>query len=162
MTATDTVEALRQRLDELADRAALTDLLSRHGRWLDGGRFDETRSIFTEDATVTVASGQVRGAHAIAALARRSHGRHARTHHLTTNPLITVNGDHATLTAQQIAVFCLADGTPEFTVGEEYRMEAVRTPHGWRLSRVAAELLWRTGPTATAPAHPRTSRSISR
>ncbi|MEY9211999.1 hypothetical protein ABH917_001445 [Thermobifida halotolerans] len=122
----------------------MTDLLARHGRWLDEGRFDEARSVFTEDATVVVASGEVSGVDRIAALARRSHGGHAGTHHLTTNPLITLDGDRATLTAQQIAVFCPTPGRAASTVGEEYRMEAARTPRGWRLRRVAAEVVWRT------------------
>ncbi|MBB4934298.1 hypothetical protein F4561_005118 [Lipingzhangella halophila] len=134
-------------LSELLDRAALSDLLSRHGRWLDEKRFDEARSIFTEDATVVVGSGEVTGVDQIAALALRSHGDYAFTHHLTTNALIDISGDRAELTAQQLAVFCRTESEglprPEFTVGERYRMSAVRTGQGWRLSHVEGDRLWR-------------------
>ncbi|WP_052810181.1 nuclear transport factor 2 family protein [Streptomonospora alba] len=142
--ATDDHE-LQRRMSVLADRAELTDLLSRHGRWLDEKRFHETRAVFTEDAAVVVGSGAVTGAESVAALAQSSHGSYALTHHLTTNPQIEVDGDRAVLSAQQIAVFCREGDAPEFVVGERYRMEAVRTRDGWRLSHVEGEPLWRVG-----------------
>ncbi|MDA2803846.1 nuclear transport factor 2 family protein [Nocardiopsis suaedae] len=136
-------DAAKDTVARLADRAEITDLLSRHGRWLDDKRFDDVRSVFTANAVVVVGSGEVQGADRVAELAARSHGPFARTHHLTTNPLVEVDGDRAVLGAQQIAVFCREGEAPEFTVGEEYRMEAVRTPEGWRLSRVEGDRLWR-------------------
>ncbi|QBI56483.1 nuclear transport factor 2 family protein [Streptomonospora litoralis] len=142
MSVDDTQELQRQ-VSELTDRAELADLLARHGRWLDERRFDEVRSVFTDDATVVVGSGTVTGAEDVADLADRSHGGFALTHHLTTNPQIRTDGDSAAVTAQQIAVFCREGEDPEFTVGERYRFEAVRTERGWRISRMEAERLWR-------------------
>jgi SnoaL-like domain len=38
-------------LQELIDRGEIAELVSRLGLWLDEKRFDEARSILTEDAT---------------------------------------------------------------------------------------------------------------
>lgn len=37
------------RLQELADRADLTDLLTRHGLWPDERRLDDAAAVFTSD-----------------------------------------------------------------------------------------------------------------
>jgi hypothetical protein len=64
---------LARRLDELGDRLEITDLVNRQGRWLDEQRFDDARSIFTEDASGEFPSGQVRGVDRLADQARRNH-----------------------------------------------------------------------------------------
>ncbi|AYY13201.1 nuclear transport factor 2 family protein [Actinobacteria bacterium YIM 96077] len=151
----DRINELEQRLATLEDHAEITDLLARHGRWLDQKRFDDARSVFTEDASILVASGDVRGADRLAELARKSHGDFSLTHHMTTNPQIEIDGDHATVVAQQIAAFCRDGSEPEFIVGEQYRMQAVRTRHGWRFSRVQGEQLWRI------PSSPETALTAS-
>lgn len=83
-------------MDQLpADRAELTDLLARQGLWLDERRFDETASIFTEDATVDTRGGRAEGRQALAEQAHRNHARFARTQHVTSNVLIDVAGGRA-------------------------------------------------------------------
>lgn len=146
----DDAHRLHRQMEMLTARADIGDLLSRHGRWLDGKRFDDASSVFTEDATVVVASGEVQGIDRVADLARSSHSGFAVTHHLTANPLIEIEGGRADVTAQQIAVFCRAGTAPEFLIGERYRMRAVRTRQGWRFSRVEGEPLWRLDAAARA------------
>ena len=145
MTTIDT--SVLARLQELADRADLTDLLAHQGRWLNERRFDDTASVFTDDATVTTPGGQAQGIEALTAHARRSHARFDRTQHVTSNVLIDLDGDRATVHANLIATF-VSDATapePTFTLGERYHFEAVRTPQGWRFSAVDATPVWQSG-----------------
>ncbi|MCO5995048.1 nuclear transport factor 2 family protein [Actinoallomurus rhizosphaericola] len=125
-----------------SDHALLFDLVNRLGLWLDEKRFDEARTVFTEDATADTAGGSVRGIDALAAQARRSHPPEVVTQHFITNPLIAVDGDRATIDANLLVVF--AGPAQRRILGERYRLEAARTPDGWRLSRVAADPVWET------------------
>ncbi|MGI8333626.1 nuclear transport factor 2 family protein [Actinomadura scrupuli] len=144
---TTTTAADTARLQELSDRADLNDLLARQGLWLDERRFDETASIFTEDATVETPGGRAKGLQALAEQAHRNHSRYAATQHVTTNVLIDLDGDRATVRANLIVTFVRDAATPEptLTMGERYRFEAARTRHGWRFSRVKATPVWRAG-----------------
>lgn len=131
---------------ELTDRADLTDLVSRQGLWLDERRFDESASIFTSDATVETQGGRAEGLTALTAQAERNHARFARTQHVTSNVLISLAGDVATVRANLVATFVheTTDPEPTFTLGERYHFEAVRTPAGWRFSRVEVTPVWRS------------------
>ncbi|MCW2861824.1 MAG: hypothetical protein JWP48_3532 [Actinoallomurus sp.] len=134
-------------MDQLpADRAELTDLLARQGLWLDERRFDETASIFTEDATVDTRGGRAEGRQALAEQAHRNHARFARTQHVTSNVLIDVAGDRATVRANLIATFVrdAAEPVPDLAIGERYHFDAVRTADGWRFSRVQVTPVWRS------------------
>jgi hypothetical protein len=135
------------RLRELTDRADLADLLARQSRWLDERRFDETDTIFTEDATVHTQSGQSRGLRALTAQAQRVHAGFAAIQHITSGVVIDIDGDRATVRANLIAMF-VRDATasePAAAIGERYRFEAVRTPNGWRFSRLEVAPVWRSG-----------------
>ena len=145
MTAPETTA----RLQELADRAEITDLLTRQGLWLDERRFDETASVFTEDATVETLGGRAEGIEALTEQARRNHTAYDRTQHITTNAAIDLDGDRAVVRANLIAAFVRNDGTavpePALLLGERYHFDAVRTPQGWRFSRVRVTPVWRWG-----------------
>jgi hypothetical protein len=135
-------------LDQLqADRGALVDLVARLELWLDGQRYDEADTIFTEDAAVHTQGGQSQGLEALTAQARRIHADFAATQHLTSGVVADIDGDHATVRANLVAIFVREAGTcePAFAVGELYRFEAVRTSAGWRLSRVEVTPIWRSG-----------------
>ncbi|GAA3733743.1 nuclear transport factor 2 family protein [Salinactinospora qingdaonensis] len=153
MTSTTSHETSHERVQRLADRADLIDLLTRQGRWLDEKRFDESRTIFTEDVIGDFPSGQLHGVDQLTERARRNHAEFDRTQHLTTNHLIDLAGDHATVTAQLVAVFTrhATTAAPEFALGEQYRFEAVRTPQGWRFSRLQMRLHWRVDTATPEP-----------
>jgi hypothetical protein len=131
-------------LRELLDRQAITDLISRLGLWLDEKRFDDAPSILTEDAAVETPGGIAQGIVRVADQARRNHTGDV-THHVITNVLIDLDGDRATAGANLIASFAEPESEPHYTLGERYRFEAVRTPQGWRLSRVHVVPIWRRG-----------------
>ena len=96
---------------------------------------------------MTTPGGQAQGIEALTAQARRNHARFDRTQHVTSNVLIDLDGDRATVHANLIATF-VSDATatePTFTMGERYRFEAVRTTQGWRFSAVDAPPVWQSG-----------------
>jgi hypothetical protein len=134
-------ESQRQ-LQELIDRSEITELVTRLGIWLDEKRWDEARSILTEDAMARTSGGSVAGVDQVAEQARRNHV--IPTHHVITNLLIDLNGDRATVRANLLATFIAGPGgsAPQSQRGERYRFEAVRTPEGWRLSHVEARPVW--------------------
>ncbi|GAA4632534.1 hypothetical protein GCM10023196_066310 [Actinoallomurus vinaceus] len=129
---------------EPTDHAELSVLVTRLGIWLDEKRFDEARTIFTEDAVAVTPGGTVRGIDALAAQARRSHPDDVATQHFITNPRIEVDGDHASVDANLLVVFAAPTG--QRILGERYRLETARTPGGWRISRVAASPIWEFSP----------------
>jgi hypothetical protein len=151
VTTTTPAEGLA-RLQELADRADLATLLARQGLWLDEQRFDAAATIFTEDATVHTQGGQSRGLPAITAQARRIHADFAAIQHITSGVLIDIDldGDRATVRANLVAVFVHDASAPEpaAVIGERYHFEAVRTPGGWRFSRLHVTPVWRSGDPA--------------
>jgi hypothetical protein len=59
-------------LQDLTDRQAIVDLISRLGLWLDDKRFDDARSMFTEDVTIDTGGGSTRGIDGVAEQARRN------------------------------------------------------------------------------------------
>jgi 3-phenylpropionate/cinnamic acid dioxygenase small subunit len=134
-------------LARLQDRADLADLLARQGMWLDDQHFDEAAAIFTGDATVHTQSGQSQGLQALTAHAERIHAQFGAVQHVTSNVLIDLDGDRATVRANLVAIFVrdAAAQEPVLRVGERYRFEAVRTPEGWRFSSVSLTPVWRSG-----------------
>ena len=92
----DDAQESRRQLHDLIDRNEIADLVSRLGIWLDDKRFDDGRSIFTEDATATTPGGSVQGVDLMAEQARRNHDVE-RTQHVITNVLIDLEGDRATV-----------------------------------------------------------------
>jgi hypothetical protein len=132
-------------LQELIDRSEIIELVSRLGVWLDEKRFNEARSILTEDATVKTPGGSVAGVDQVAEQARRNHV--VPTQHVITNVLIDLDGDRATVGANLIATFVHGRDPSGslFQRGERYTFEAVRTADGWRLSRVESKPIWTIG-----------------
>jgi hypothetical protein len=136
-------------LSELADKAAISELISRLGLWLDGQQFDDAalaEALFTADATVETSGGTARGRDGLVEQARRVHAHHVRTHHVTTNFLIDLDGDIAVARANLIVTFVEVEGPPaqHRWVGERYTFGAARTPGGWRLNSIAIKQIWKS------------------
>lgn len=126
----------------LADRAELTDLVSRLGRWLDDASTATPADLLTDDVTVSTPGGQATGRDAVVAQALRTHA-HVVTQHVITDVLADVEAGHATVTANLLATFA-REGGPE-TLGERYAFTARRTGAGWRLRSIEVLPLWRRG-----------------
>ncbi|HMJ04603.1 MAG TPA: nuclear transport factor 2 family protein [Conexibacter sp.] len=151
-TITTDASELRERLQELSDRAAIADLVSRLGLWLDEHRFDDAPLLFVEDVTVETPGGSRRGIEAITAQARRNH--QVPTQHVISNVLIELDGDRADVGANLIVTFAggleqnaVAPGLPAVSraLGERYLFEVVRTPRGWRFARIELRVRWTAG-----------------
>jgi hypothetical protein len=164
----DGEESLHRQVRALVDRAAISDLIDRFNRDLDdytleGRSFDVewVRSYFTESATVEYPVGQATGVEEIAPLIDgRGMAPFRRTHHVTANHLIELDGDRAAVRFNLIATHVYAEDVRErlgeapgarFTVGDYYEGEMVRTDAGWRFSHQRLHVTWTDGtPPATA------------
>ncbi|AKH83618.1 hypothetical protein AA958_16940 [Streptomyces sp. CNQ-509] len=120
---------------DLADRAALADLVARHSLWIDEGRFDETDRLFTPDVVVRSPRGEAHGIEALVGLARGGHDTYVRTLHTKSNLVIVIDGRTATVRAHDVAVFVLDDKT-EAIAAAIHRYGARRTEDGWRFDRL--------------------------
>ena len=87
----------------LTDRAELTDLVSRLGRWLDDGATGDPAALFADDVRVSTPGGDSTGVAAIVAQAQRNHD--APTQHVIANVLADVDGDAAHVTANMVVTF---------------------------------------------------------
>ena len=88
-------------LQQLDDRQAVTDLVSRLGLWLDGETtLEQARAILAEDVAVSTPGGTAQGIDKVVAQARRNH--EVPTQHVITNVLVDLDGDRATAGANLI------------------------------------------------------------
>ena len=132
---------------DLCDRSAITDLVSRLGRWLDQKQFDDAEllaSLFTQDILLETPGGKSEGLAAVVDQARRRHTEE-RTQHVHTNVLVDLHGDTAAVEANLIVTFVpRAAAADVFSqVGTRYRFTVVRTGEGWRFSSIRDTLIWR-------------------
>jgi hypothetical protein len=129
-------------LGALADRAELTDLVTRLGNWLDAGATGDPAALFASGVRVSTPGGDSEGVDAIVAQAQRNH--EVPTLHVITNVLSDVDGDTATVRANMIATF--ADSETEVRrTGGTYAFDAVRTPTGWRFASITIKRVFREG-----------------
>ena len=111
-------------VQQLHDRQAVTDLVSRLGLWLDGETtLDQARAILADDVAVSTPGGTATGLERVVAQARRNH--EVPTQHVITNVLVDLDGDRATAGANLIVAF------PDSIQGERYAFAAARGD-GWR------------------------------
>jgi len=145
-------------MQQLHDHVQITDLVNRLSACLDRGRFDELGELVVDDATVSTPGGQAAGRPALIAQARRGHPADQAFQHVISNVLVDVHGDRAEaranavvhITPAQVAPGRAQPPPPLCTIGGVYDFEVVRTPEGWRFSRIASVPLWATG-TIPAP-----------
>ncbi len=123
-------------LQQLHDRQAVTDLVSRLGLWLDGETtLQQARAILAADIAVSTPGGQAHGIDQVVAQARRNH--EVPTQHVITNVLVDLDGDRATAGANLIVTF------PDSIQGERYAFEAAKSDERWRLTKIEVAPVWR-------------------
>ncbi len=128
---------------QLADRAAIQDVLLRYARGVDRRDLDLVSSCFLPDASYegALASGTIRDA--LARLRERM-ARYEATMHFIGNQLVEVQGDTASSETYAVAYHRLAEeGIAKlFTVGVRYLDELVRGGDGWRIRRRVVKREW--------------------
>jgi SnoaL-like domain len=142
-------------LQQLVDRNEITDLVHRLGVVLDEGLFDDLRSLLAEGATVRTAGGAAEGHEAIIAQASRNHPLEQPLQHVITNIFVDLDGARAQARANLVVYFGPLAGASdsavqlappvEYTMGEVYHYDLVRTSEGWRFSRIQTTPVWRSG-----------------
>ncbi|MEV5274174.1 nuclear transport factor 2 family protein [Streptomyces werraensis] len=147
-------DEMRRQVRALTDRAAVTDLISRYLRSLDEGVLDDdwARAFHTEDVVAEMPVGTVRGRDAVLDRVRRGMALFDRTVHLSTNDVVEIDGDRATVWGAQLSTHVLADGSQEVFVSAGHtETELVRTDEGWRISATALRVVWTRGTPPRLP-----------
>ncbi|MFG1919102.1 nuclear transport factor 2 family protein [Micromonospora sp. NPDC048898] len=137
------IDGLRHQLRELSDRSEITDLITRLGVWLDGHCLEDPGELFAANVMAETPGGRQEGFDVVVDGARRAHADYARLQHFVSNVLVDLDGDQASAQAHLVAVF-ISEGEQADTrvlVGH-YRLGTLRTPVGWRISRLAILPSW--------------------
>jgi hypothetical protein len=138
-----------EQLRELTDRAAITRLCDRYTMHLDADRDNDEwlGSVFTPDAHLTFPFGEYQGLAGLAEFQQMARTTFARTHHLSSNYSVDLDGDKARVRAHLMAVHVPRSAEPglHFTIGGHYDAQAVRTPDGWRIRQLVFDLVWNAG-----------------
>jgi uncharacterized protein (TIGR02246 family) len=119
--------------NESGDKDAIRELLARYCFHLDNDRFEEMAALFTEDGTWDTAFGKGTGRAGIAAQARSiaaSGAPRPRRVHLTTNIVIDLNGDTATVQSNW-AVVQNSDQGPGIGSAGAYADQLVKRGGRW-------------------------------
>jgi 3-phenylpropionate/cinnamic acid dioxygenase small subunit len=116
------------------DRAAITEVIARHGHLCDSGELDRLDEVFTADVTYDLTGtdfGQVlRGPQALAAAGWALGGLNPVGHHVT-NVVLTEAAD-GTVQARSKGIAINADGT---CASMTYEDTVVRGQRGWQISQ---------------------------
>lgn len=131
-------------LQEISDRLEIQDLVFDYSAIVDQKRFEDLRSVFTEDAYIDYSAFGVPagGREEIIAFLEKAMAMFPNHQHLNTNVQVTVDGDVAKgrvmcLNPQEMQ---LPDGkTHIFMCGLWYVDEYRRTEAGWRIARRVQE-----------------------
>ena len=139
-------------LQTLLDRQAISDTVIRYATGIDMRDWEAYRSCFTDEVEIDFTSwggGEpqtMRGDDWAAGVRAGLSGFQA-TQHISTNHVITLDGDEATCVSYMQAQHYLpnAEGDNALTLGGYYTNTLVRTDDGWRIRRCQLTVTWTTG-----------------
>ncbi|MFJ9174025.1 nuclear transport factor 2 family protein [Streptomyces sp. NPDC102360] len=129
----------------------ISDLVSRFFHFLDERQFPDgwAAGFFTEDASADTPVGRITTREEVARHTRTAVERFARTLHLASDLVVTLDGDRATAVWHAHMTHVHRPETqwadPLFTVGGIFDADLLRTPDGWRFKRQDVEAVWTTG-----------------
>ena len=136
-------DALTERLDHLESERAIVATLYAYGHALDYGNRDEFLGCFTTDAVYVVTMRinadngfEFHGHDELTGyFDNHSHAPEAWHKHITTNPMVTVNGDRANATSYFVRVDAGAEPAPAaITASGRYLDELLRDDYRhWRI-----------------------------
>ena len=144
-------------LQNLLDRAAISDVVHAYATGLDRRDWALYRSIFTNDlemdyASIGIEPGTFDADKWVRASKRLFLGFTA-TQHTSSNHVHHIRGDTATCVSNMQAEHFIApepgrevdERDLRWTIGGYYENELVRTPEGWKLCGVALRITWQQG-----------------
>ncbi|WP_043641272.1 nuclear transport factor 2 family protein [Nonomuraea candida] len=126
-----------------ADRIELTDLFTRFSLLLDEKRWDDAGDVFAEDVTVhSPRGGSLTGLDNVVGFLRKAEVEGESTQHITTDLLLDLHGDRASVAANSLVYFFRDGQAPHMNSGLRLTGDAKRTPVGWRLHEWRIIPLW--------------------
>lgn len=138
--------------NELADRLAIDDLLTRYTFAIDAHDWDRLDEVFTPDAHIDyTATGGIAGAFPeVKRWLAETLPMFSAMQHVIAQKQVDIDGDLARVRAYFLNPMQIArsdqtgadGGTWQMDLGGAYVHELVRTPQGWRSRRLHEELLW--------------------
>ena len=118
----------------IEEKDAIREVLAEYCFALDGGRYDDMAALFTEDGTWDTAFGAATGRAAIAGQARdirvRAGDNRPRAVHLTTNIVVALDGERATVRSNWTVVQNSPDG-PKIGSGGAYADQMAKENGRW-------------------------------
>ena len=139
-------------LQTLLDRQAISDTVIRYATGIDMRDWEAYRSCFTDEVDIDFTSWgggepQTMRGDDWAAGVRAGLSGFSATQHISTNHVITLDGDEATCVSYMQAQHYLpnAEGDNTLTLGGYYTNNLVRTDDGWRIRRCQLTVTWTTG-----------------
>ncbi len=116
------------------DRTQIIEALYRYAYHFDRNEPDAAAALFSEDAVVDYGPevDNIEGRTALAeTMAIGLAETFAATSHHITNPMVTIDGDEATLIAYLYAWHRYVDGSPDGHLWGQYHTKLRRTQQGW-------------------------------
>jgi 3-phenylpropionate/cinnamic acid dioxygenase small subunit len=137
------------RLEDIADRLEIDDLLTRYATGLDTKDWDLWASCFVDDAFIDYESaGGIKGTKAeIRAWLAKTFEMFPMTQHVVGNRVIAIDGDRATARSAFYNPMGLPDGEGGmklFFDGGYYNDKLVRTAEGWKIEERIEESSYST------------------
>jgi SnoaL-like domain len=156
---TDSATAfLQDQVRILTDRAEIARLCDRYVLHLDQDRDNDDwlGSVFTDDVRMAFPFGTYEGITGLTEFQQMARTAFARTHHISSNYDITLDGDNARVRAHLMAVHVprIEEPATHFSIGGHYEAQAVRTDAGWRIRGFHFDIVWTAGEGPGGPAHP--------
>jgi hypothetical protein len=137
------------------EKLQVSELLSRYFSAIDDKHFelDIIEATFTADARILRPNGSETVGHGnILEVNRKSFARFKATHHVSSDHIIDIAGDTATVRANLTGMHLWADDEnnpslngKHFYAGIVLTAKAVKADNSWRISELAYRNIWRTG-----------------
>ena len=126
------------------DKIEIQELLARYARGVDDKDWELYRSVFTADAHIDYTSaGAIAGSiDEVAAFLAEGFTAIPWTQHYITNVEIDLDGDRARVRAMFFNPMQLPGIEGSSSCGGFYHHDLVRTPDGWKSSRLVEESRW--------------------
>jgi hypothetical protein len=139
-------------LEQLLDRAAITDVVNRYATGLDRRDWQLLRSIFADEIDMEYTSVGIKaGRYSADRWVRSSEVLFAGfgpTQHTLTNHAIELHGDTAHCVVYMRAEHFIVDDAPaenRWTIGGYYTVDLISVQKTWRVHAMGLHVTWQTG-----------------